>query len=244
MLKLFFTSSLLIFLFSSPSFAAGNESIKSFSKAKKTLEKQVYNQLPQKTLYCGGTFNEKKEVTESNGFSSNKYKKRASRIEWEHVVPAENFGRTFPEWRDGHPDCKNRKGKAFKGRNCASKMNTEYRYMQSDMHNLYPAIGAVNALRSNYRYAMLSGETLNECQMIINSSERKVMPPDSAKGVVARVSLYFDQTYLRYKLSDSQRKLFEAWDRQFPVTNDECQRNKIITRIQGNANYILEARCN
>jgi len=58
-----------------------------------------------------------------------------------------NFGRTFKEWRDGNAQCVNSKGKSFKGRRCAEKVNKEYRYMQADMFNLYPAIGAVNALR-------------------------------------------------------------------------------------------------
>lgn len=53
-------------------------------------------------------------------------------------------------WRDGHDSCVNSKGKTFKGRKCASKLSKEYRYMQSDMYNLFPAIGSVNALRSNY----------------------------------------------------------------------------------------------
>ncbi|WP_278186257.1 endonuclease [Desulfobacter hydrogenophilus] len=30
-----------------------------------------------------------------------------------------------------------------------------YRYIQRDMYNLVPAIGQVNALRSNYSYAMI-----------------------------------------------------------------------------------------
>jgi len=31
--------------------------------------------------------------------------------------------------------------------------------------------------------------------MVIVSKERKAMPPDRAKGIVARVSLYFDMTF-------------------------------------------------
>jgi deoxyribonuclease I len=34
------------------------------------------------------------------GFVTNKYKNRAAKIDWEHVVPAENFGQTFKEWRE------------------------------------------------------------------------------------------------------------------------------------------------
>jgi len=217
----------------------GNTRFQSFNKAKKALAGQVYNQLPNKTLYCRASFKGKK-VVDPNGFSSSKYKKRGKKIEWEHVVPAENFGRTFSAWH-GHPLCVTKKGKKFKWRNCASKVNKEYRYMQADLYNFYPAIGAVNALRSNYRYAMVTGETLGGCEMIID--DRKANPPDRSKGIVARVSLYFSETYKRYKLSDSQRKLFEVWDRQFPVTEIECKRNKIIESIQGNVNSVMKRRC-
>jgi len=217
----------------------GNSTFQSFNKAKKVLAGQVYSQLPNKTLYCEASFKGKK-ITDPNGFYSSKYKKRGKKIEWEHVVPAENFGRTFSAWQ-GHPLCVTKKGKLFKWRNCASKVNKAYRYMAADLYNLYPAIGAVNALRSNYRYAMVTGEALGACEMIID--DRKANPPNRAKGVVARVSLYFDETYKRYSLSDSQRKLFEGWNRQFPVTEIECTRNKIIEGIQGNVNQVMKSRC-
>lgn len=132
----------LITTISLSAFADGNESISSFSKAKKNLERSVYMD-HRETLYCGAEFDSKKNVIPPSGFSTNKHNKRAKRIEWEHVVPAENFGRTFSEWRDGHPQCVSSKGKSFKGRNCASKINTEYRLMQADMYNLFPAIGEV-----------------------------------------------------------------------------------------------------
>ena len=220
--------------------ANGNSKFQSFNKAKKIMEGMVYSLLPKKTLYCKASFKGKR-ITDPNGFYSSKYKKRSKRMEWEHVVSAENFGRTFSEWRDGHPLCITKKGEYFKGRNCASKVNKEYRYMQADLYNLYPAIGAVNALRSNYRYAMITGETLGDCEMVID--DRKANPLDRAKGVVARVSLYFAETYKRYKLSKAQRKLFEIWDRQFPVTETECKRNKIIEGIQGNVNRVMKMRC-
>lgn len=236
---------ILILIFSGNVFSEGNIRNYSFNKAKKLLDKQVYNKLPRKTIYCAATFDEKRQVVDHNGFYSYKYKKRAKKIEWEHVVPAENFGRAFVEWREGEIGCVTKKGKTFKGRNCASKVNKEYRYMQADMYNLYPAIGAVNALRSNYRYSSVTvdGNALGGCEMVISSKERRVVPPDRSKGVVARVSLYFDQTYSRYKLSGSQRKLFEVWDKMFPVTVVECNRNAFIEKIQGNVNQVLKNKC-
>jgi deoxyribonuclease-1 len=118
------------------------------------LERQVYP-AHRTTLYCGASFDERKRIKISTGFTTNVYIKRTKRVEWEHVVPAEKFGRTFAKWRSSHPDCVNSKDKSFKGRKYAEKVNTEYCYMQSDMHNYFPAIGAVNALRSNYNFTML-----------------------------------------------------------------------------------------
>lgn len=126
--------------------AAGNTRIESFNQAKKLLEQKVYFD-HRETFYCRATFDSKKNVTLPKGFTTEKHEKRAHRVEWEHVVPAENFGRAFAEWRDGDEECVRSNGKPFKGRACAEKANQEFRYMQADLYNLYPAIGAVNAVR-------------------------------------------------------------------------------------------------
>jgi deoxyribonuclease-1 len=72
-----------------------------------------------------------------------------------HVVPAENFGKAFSEWREGHSQCVDSKSQSFKGRKRAEKMNNDYRYMQADMHNLFPAIDTVNVKRSIYNFTLL-----------------------------------------------------------------------------------------
>jgi len=235
-------TALLATLITLPTIAA-NQGIHSFSKAKKILEKQVYNN-HRTTLYCGATFDAKKKVTPSNGFTTTKYVKRAKKVEWEHVVPAENFGRTFSEWRDGNKQCISSKGKAFKGRKCAEKVNTEYRYMQADMFNLYPAIGAVNALRSNYNFTMLSGakSDFGSCAMKIDN--RKAEPPEAARGQIARTYLYMEGAYRRYSMSKSQRQLMNAWDKMYPVDAWECARAKKISKLQKSQNSVVMSRCN
>jgi len=80
------------------------------------------------------------------------HEKRAAKVEWEHAVPAENFGRVFVEWREGDALCASKNGKPFKGRRCAEKVSMKYRYMRADMYNLFPAIGAMNAVRNNRQY--------------------------------------------------------------------------------------------
>ncbi len=230
-----------LMLFTGAAYAA-NTSNTSFNKAKKMLERNVYYD-HRETLYCGARFDEKKKVIIPEGFKTTKHVKRAKKVEWEHVVPAENFGRTFSEWRDGHELCVNSKGKSFKGRKCAEKMNTEYRYMQADMFNLFPAIGAVNAMRSNYNFVMLPDvrSEFGSCPMKIDS--RKAEPPVSARGRIARTYFYMEMTYPRYKMSKQQRQLMTAWDKQFPVEAWECERNKRITKMQKSVNKVMESRC-
>ncbi|MDO6685751.1 MULTISPECIES: endonuclease [unclassified Agarivorans] len=235
---------LLTLYFPALAFADGNQSIESFSSAKRLLLQQVYIEPAMRsTLYCQASFDEKKNVRLNAGFSTSKYLNRLARYETEHVVPAENFGRSFSEWREGHSSCVNSKGKPYKGRRCAEKANSEYRLMQADMYNLYPAIGAVNAARSNYNFTMLSdsASSFGSCDMRIES--RKAQPPEIARGPIARSYLYMDVTYKRFSMSSSQRKLMHAWDKQYPVTQHECLRAERIEKVQQNRNAILHERC-
>lgn len=197
----------------------------------------------RQTIYCNAVFDSEKNVIAPAGFTSKTHVKRSKRIEFEHIVPAHNFGQAFAEWREGHPECVRKKGKSFKGRNCAGKMNIEYRYMQADMFNLYAAIGSVNALRSNYNFQMIPGEQsdFGSCEMIIDS--RKAQPPEIARGKIARAYLYMDQTYSKYSMSKQQKKLMNRWDRQYPITKDECSRSALISKVQGNVNFVATNRC-
>ena len=233
---------LMAFFLYFPCFANGNETIFSFQKAKNHLLK-IHLKHPY-TFYCKALFFEDKTVILPQGFYALKYRSRAYRIEWEHIVPAENFGRAFSEWREGHPDCIDNKGKSFKGRNCAEKTNHEYRLMQADMHNLFPAIGAVNAMRSNFNFTELPANTPNtfgSCAMKIDG--KKVEPPLAARGVIARTYFYVEQEYPRFKISKQMKQLLNVWDKQHPVTKWECTRAKRIKKIQGNPNNIVEERC-
>ena len=165
-------------------------------------------------------------------------------MEWEHLVPAENFGQAFAEWREGDAQCVDNRGKAFKGRKCAEKVNKDYRYMQADMYNLYPAIGAVNALRQNYNFQMLPGEKpdFGSCEMKI--ADRKAEPPIRSRGQIARTYKYMADAYApRYRMSRQQTQLMDAWDKMYPVDAWECTRARRIKRLQGNENPFVKERC-
>ncbi|ELP6119355.1 TPA: endonuclease I [Vibrio vulnificus] len=221
----------------------GNTQIESFDDAKKLLYGKVHRYKEDRvTLYCGAEYSQKRRVSLPEGFQTKSHQNRQSRVEAEHIVPAHTLAMHVPEWKNGHPSCVEN-GKSFKGRECAIKANNEFNRMQSDLFNLYPAIGSVNALRSNHKFGMLphAKSDFGSCDMRIEN--KTAQPPEAARGIVARTHLYMDMVYPLFNLSKQQRQLMEAWDKQYPVTTIECTRLARIKPIQGNTNPILEARC-
>ncbi len=206
----------------------------SFSKAKKELVKLYQKQGVTKTYYCNcdikWTGKKGSPIADSCGYTprkpitrSGKQNVRAKRIEWEHVMPAYWFANQLQCWQNGgHKACK--KVKAFKK-------------MEGDMHNLVPAIGELNGDRSNYRFAMLEGESrkYGQCDFEVNFKAKKVEPMPSVRGDIARTHFYMAERY-NLKLSKQQNKLFLAWDKTDPVSDWERTRNKEIINIQGFGN--------
>jgi endonuclease I len=112
-----------------------------------------------------------------------KNENRASRIEWEHVVPAWQFGHQRQCWQDG-------------GRkNCAK--DPVYRQMESDMHNLQPAVGEVNGDRGNFMYSQWNGGEgqYGQCAMKVDFKEKVAEPPARARGSIARTYFYMRDRY-------------------------------------------------
>ena len=224
----------------------GNTTNDSFNKSKKLLEKVIYKEQEHRIdIYCGCKYDEKKEVDfTSCGYRPERDNKRAHRIEWEHVVPAEAFGQSFREWREGHPDCVDSKGRSFKGRKCAEKVNHEFRRMQADMYNLYPAVGEINGLRSNYSMAMIPGKNyrFGECRTKIE--DRKIEPRPEVRGEIARTYFYMERAYPGHGIiSGKNEKLFQVWDKADPVNEQECERASRIAKIQGNINMVVDQAC-
>lgn len=211
----------------------GNQRIDNFSKAKKILEK-VYGNSGE-TIYCGCKYSGKSVDLDSCGLKVIKNEKRAKRLEWEHSNPAENFGRVFPEWRD-KAGCSS----GTSSRKCAEN-NPLFNTMESDLYNLFPSEGEVNGLRSNYEYQVLSSNKYDTGSCKSKFGDKAFEPRDEVKGMMARANLYMDWAYEGvYNLSDARRKFFQAWDKMYPVTQDECKFARIKKQYQGNENPFLK----
>lgn len=234
---------LLLLIFLSTLLLSTNES---FSKSKEELRK--IHRDHQITFYCGCKYNytNKDNMIDRNSCGyvpRNEYTKkgkkneRARRIEWEHVIPAENFGRQFSCWRDGASECVDSKGKEFKGRKCCEKVSKEFRIMQADMHNLQPAIGELNADRSNFRFDF-ELPTLGQygmCQFEVDFKADRAKVREELRGVIARTYLYFNKQY-GMKISKQEIQKYLAWNREYPPDAWEKKRNMRIKNIQQNFN--------
>ena len=186
------------------------------------------------TFYCGCKINwqGKKGVPDlaSCGYQVRKNANRASRIEWEHVVPAWQFGHQRQCWQDG-------------GRTKCAK-DEGYRQIESDLHNLQPAIGEVNGDRGNFLYSQWNGSErqYGQCEMKIDFKNKLAEPPARARGIIARTYFYMRDRY-QLRLSRQQTQLFEVWDKQYPVSDWECKRDSRIASIQGNHNPYVARAC-
>lgn len=153
-------------------------------------------------------------------------------------MPAENFGRHFACWRE--LQC-TRQGKAYKGRKCCQQTDALYRKAEAELYNLWPAVGLVNQARSNYRFSMLeSKKGFYGCGIEIDTKLRKVEPPNRAKGIVARANLFMSDKY-NVSLSPAQRKLFNAWNHQFPPTPWEISWAAQVAQVEGYSNPYIDA---
>ena len=203
----------------------------SFSAAKREAAK-IYDDHPV-SFYCGCEIqsNGKKLIPdlESCGYAVRKQVTRASRIEWEHIVPAWAFGHQLQCWQEG-------------GRKNCTKNNPRFRSMEADLFNLVPAVGEVNGDRSNFRFGLLNNvpNMYGQCDFKVDFKARVAEPPEEKRGFIARTYLYMSDRY-PFKLSAQQRKLYEAWDRMYPVSGWELERNERISDIQGWENtYVTE----
>jgi len=207
--------------------AQGNDSGNSFSQAKKVLHKEIHAD-HRITFYAKCEYSRKKKVDwASCGLTPRKQPIRAGRVEWEHVMPAWEFGHQLQCWQDG-------------GRK-ACKNLPSFRRMEADMHNLRPAVGELNGDRSNYRYGMVEGENRAYGQGVdfeVDFKHRVAEPAPNVRGDIARTYFYMEQVY-DVHIGKKQRRLFDVWDKEDPLDEWESKRNCRIAAQQGNGNSFI-----
>ncbi len=210
------------------------EEPQNFNHAKESL-RQIYKENPNvKEFYCDCNFswegNKGVVDLKSCGYKIRKNKIRAERIEWEHVMPAYAFGKQLQCWQTGgRHNCRN---------------YAEFNVIEGDMHNLQPAVGEVNADRSNYRFGEFTKRfnQYGRCEFATDFKGRKVQPRQEIKGMIGRTYLYMASHY-GLQLAKEEEKLMKAWNQLNPPSEWECKRNQLIAKIQGNDNPFITEKC-
>lgn len=207
-----------------------------FAEAKKVLYRHIYNG-NESDFYCGCTFtlrgNGAVPILESCGYQIRAQPNRARRIEAEHVMPASWFGKQRQCWQKG-------------GRKNCTATDPVFAAMEGDLVNLVPAIGEVNADRSDFRFEQFASEnapsTYGMCDFHVDTKARKAQPRPKVRGDIARIHFYMRDTY-DVRLSEQQIRLFSEWDRVDPVDDFECTRDARILKYQGNRNPYVAKHC-
>jgi deoxyribonuclease-1 len=197
-----------------------------FQHAKQVLPR-VYTGIEQ-TFYCGCRYSGKRIDQQSCGYQVRKNAQRASRLEWEHVLPAWSIGHQRQCWQKG-------------GRKNCSKSDDVYRKAEGDLVNLVPAIGEVNADRSNFRYSVWADDPkpmYGACKTVVDFKNRRVQPRQVVRGRIARIQMYMHTEY-KLRMSEQDHKLFCVWAKAYPVDAWERLRQERIVRLQGSGNRFV-----
>ncbi|MCW8410484.1 endonuclease [Legionella sp. PATHC035] len=183
------------------------------------------------TIYFPCTNGDKKVGLASCGMPAEDSMKHAFCIQWKHVMAAEYFGRPFEYWRE--PMMEEDHRRPYKGRRCCEKFDEQLPHVEADLYNLWPEIRMMNQAHSNYQLSGLHQQIdYLGCAMKIDKGSHCAVPPDSAKGVVARTFLFMAEHY-GLTLSPSQKKLFIAWNKAFKPNLWEKQLALQVALIEG-----------
>lgn len=185
----------------------------SFSQSKRALQRAYQNEPFEEEFYCGVKFDPSTlalilspHYTPRNPTTkANKPNPRTQRIEFEHIMSAHRFGKDLPCWRNG-------------GRK-ACKNDGEFIKMEGDRRNLVPAIGEINADRSNFSFADAPKDIVysqyGQCKVYADFKAKRFYPQNHSKGIIARIYLYMSETY-NIMLEKEELELMRKWNKLYP----------------------------
>ncbi|ALZ76818.1 endonuclease [Rheinheimera sp. F8] len=158
------------------------------------------------------------------GYQVRKNGPRAQRVEWEHVVPAQQFGASRACWKQG-------------GREHCGDTDRKFRQIEADLFNLRPALGEVNGDRAHFRFAELPNVRPQHgaCPIRIDFSRQLAEPRAEVRGDIARIYFYMADRY-QLTLSEAEQKLFLRWHSEDPVDQRELTLMQRTAQQMGHSN--------
>lgn len=203
--------------------------------SRETAEKEL-NRIYQRagklrTFHCGCVFDKIKQVSPNiceRGAKDNPGRNKSRTLEWVPMMPAHKFGGSLRCWvRD---QCARASGVKAKGAQCCSEISPKYKKMESDMHNIFPAVNkppsteaALDDFGGMWEYEICSGEK----------------PSLSIRGDIARAYFYMSYQY-KIPLQEDHEDSLRQWHFKDPPDAWEEKRNDRIEAAQGNRNPFID----
>jgi deoxyribonuclease-1 len=119
--------------------------------------------------------------------------------------------------------------------------NAKFSRIESDLHNMYPALPTVAKARADYPFGPIAGEFRDffECNFEYDARDQLAEPRSVAQGNIARAILYM---HMEYDLPLDKEMLVRMldWNRTDPPSKDEIRRNALIEKLQGTRNPFID----
>ncbi len=118
-----------------------------------------------------------------------------------------------------------------------------FAYIESDLHNLYPARLGTDDARGELPFGYVPGDRRDfgqDCIFKVDPARGLAQPPVPARGDIARAVLYMMWEYGLTLPRLMTRDLLRQWHREDPVDAGERERNDSIAAIQGNRNPFID----
>jgi deoxyribonuclease-1 len=153
------------------------------------------------------------------------------RVTIEHVYAA--------DWIATHHGCRNRK-------ECPIPA---YGFAEGGLHNLWPAIGAINSSRRDKLFGEIPGSKFTlpppsvsdlKCAYKRTTGQNAIVEPsDSVKGDIARSLFYM---HIEYDLDlKGMLRMLKRWNAADPPNAQERSRNNQIEKLQGTRNQFIDS---
>ncbi len=161
------------------------------------------------------------------------------------VYSEQRFGHVKPKWMNAEHvfpmawvvnslQCKDRKS--------CRRHSKRFKFIESDLHNIYPARRDLNMARGSYGFGEVDDEIERrwlKFDFKIDKARKLVEPPHVNKGEVSRAMFYLVDAY-GLKFFKKQASLLRQWNEQDPPSEEEYRRNNMIEKLQETRNYFID----
>jgi endonuclease I len=109
---------------------------------------------------------------------------------------------------------------------------------RSDLFHLYPSEVKINGARGNMPFRDCNDNTAQRTDRVSAFCDGGFQPPAVYRGLIARGMFYMSVTY-GMPIEAKQEAALRKWNKQFPVTAAERERDNRINELQGNHNPFI-----